>query len=139
VPTGILEAAGASGAKRSLQVWWTGVLGSARQLKSSACMQFMPLPTLMFSGGHSYFIQHLAERFNTTPFYAHACLVPGHVPGKVARFKEHNLWAIEHDSYYTSGQFLYYENTVQAFIAKLEQVAGQVRFYSTGLAHSGRF
>jgi hypothetical protein len=48
-------------------------------------VQFMPLPTLMFSGGHSYFVQHQAAALNSTPFYAHACLVPGHVPAKVCR------------------------------------------------------
>ena len=90
-------------------------------------MQFMPLPTLMFSGGHSYFIQHQAAAFNSTPFYAHACLVPGHVPAKVARFKEHGLWAIEEDAYYTQGQFLYYENTVRTFVRLLEQKSGRVR------------
>ena len=89
-------------------------------------MQFLPLPSLMFSGGHSYFIQLQAAQYNTTPFYAHACLVPGHVPGKVARFKEHNLWAIEDDSYYTEGSFLFYENTVKDFISKLEQSTSQV-------------
>ena len=87
----------------------------------------MPLPTLMFSGGHSHFIQHQADRYNTTPFYAHACLVPGHVPAKVARFKEHGLWAIEPDEYYTRGAFLAYENTVQLFIRKAEERAGKVR------------
>jgi hypothetical protein len=86
----------------------------------------MPLPTLMFSGGHSYFIQHLAAAFNSTPFYAHACLVPGHVPAKVARFKEHNLWALEEDSYYTDGNYIAYENTVRSFIRLLQARAGQV-------------
>ena len=87
----------------------------------------MPLPTLMFAGGHSYFVQHQAAAFNTTPYYAHACLVPGHVPAKVVRFKEHSLWALEDDAYYTKGSFLHYENTVQAFIHMLELKAGQVR------------
>lgn len=90
-------------------------------------LQFLPLPTLMFSGGHSYFVSHLAAQFNTTPFYAHACLVPGHVPAKVARFKEHGLWAIERDDYYTKGNFLLYDNTVQTFIRAAEDKAGQVR------------
>jgi hypothetical protein len=94
----------------------------------------MPLPTLMFSGGHSYFIQHQAAAFNTTPFYAHACLVPGHVPAKVARFKEHGLWAIEDDAYYTEGKYLYYENTVETYIRLLETKAGQVRKHPAHLA-----
>lgn len=87
----------------------------------------MPLPTLLFAGGHSHFIQHTAAAFNTTPFYAHACLVPGHVPGKVARFKEHGLWALEEDAYYERGNYLAYENTVQTFIRLVEAGAGRVR------------
>jgi hypothetical protein len=80
----------------------------------------------MFSGGHTYFVQHQAAQYNTTPFYAHACLVPGHVPAKVARFKEHNLWAIEDDAYYSSGNFLFYENTVRTFIRMAQAKAGRV-------------
>eukprot|EP00892_Ulva_mutabilis_P003418 jgi/Ulvmu1/1448/UM011_0178.1 len=96
---------------------WRVVRAHDKQLK------LLPLPTLMFSGGHSFFVQHQAQRFNSTPFYAHACLVPGHVPAKVVRFKEHGLWAIEDDAYYNEGSFLLYENTVQAFISGLEAKA----------------
>jgi hypothetical protein len=71
-------------------------------------------------------VQHQAAQYNTTPFYAHACLVPGHVPAKVARFKEHNLWAIESDAYYSHGSFLLYENTVRTFVSLLETKAGHV-------------
>lgn len=94
-------------------------------------MQLLPLPALMFAGGHSYFVQHQAARFNTTPFYAHACLVPGHVPAKVTRFREHNLWAVEGDDYYTRGAFLVYDNTVQAFITGLQAKAHRVRHLPT--------
>lgn len=95
-------------------------------LTAHDAVQLMPLPTLMFSGGHSYFIQHQAERYNATPFYAHACLVPGHLPAKVARFKEHGLWAIEDEEYYERGNFLFYENTVRPFVAMLEAKARRV-------------
>ena len=87
----------------------------------------MPLPTLLFAGGHSYFIQHQARHYNTTPYYAHACLVPGHVPAKVARFREHNLWALEPRSYYEEGSYLQYDNTVEAFVRLAEAKAGQAR------------
>lgn len=94
-------------------------------------MQLLPLPALMFAGGHSYFVQHQAARFNTTPFYAHACLVPGHVPAKVTRFREHNLWSVEGADYYTRGAFLVYDNTVQAFITGLQAKAHRVRHLPT--------
>jgi hypothetical protein len=45
---------------------------------------------------------------------------------QVARFKEHGLWAIEEDSYYTEGMFLHYENTVQTFVRLLDEKSGQV-------------
>ena len=49
----------------------------------------------------------------------------------MARFKEHGLWAIEDDAYYTEGMYLHYENTVQAFVRQLDVKAGQVRAHST--------
>jgi len=66
------------------------------------------LPMRLFASGHTYFVERLHEKEKTRrdPFCVHATFQFSQVRGKRQRFREHGLWRIEEDEYYTNGNFI---------------------------------
>jgi hypothetical protein len=72
-------------------------------------VQFALLPMRLFASGHTYFVQRLHERetrLDEQPLCAHATFQFSQVHGKRQRFREHGLWDVEEDDYYTQGNFI---------------------------------
>lgn len=66
------------------------------------------LPMRYFASGHTYFAEqlHKHEGSKQQPFCVHATFQFSQVHGKRQRFREHGLWRIEDDDYYTQGNFI---------------------------------
>ena len=61
------------------------------------------LPTGLFSNGHTFFVSRLAERSGVTPFAVHNTYQYSGTAGKIARFRENGLWAVDDAAYYDVG------------------------------------
>ena len=70
------------------------------------------LPMRLFASGHTYFVErlHEKEKIRRDPFCVHATFQFSQVHGKRQRFREHGLWRIEEDEYYTNGNFIAMSN-----------------------------
>ena len=83
------------------------------------------LPTGLFSNGHTFFVSRLAERSGVTPFAVHNTYQYSGTAGKIARFRENGLWAVDDASYYgvgdkghaTDRKFLLLKYDVPRFLA----------------------
>ena len=62
------------------------------------------LPTGLFSNGHTFFVSRLAEKSGVTPFAVHNTYQYSGTAGKIARFRENGLWAVDDASYYGVGE-----------------------------------
>lgn len=58
------------------------------------------LPTGLFSNGHTFFVSRLAERSGVTPFAVHNTYQYSGTAGKIARFRENGLWAVDDAAYF---------------------------------------
>lgn len=83
-------------------------------------VKVLPLPVLLGANGHTYFLQHLHQQAGLVPYFVHATFQRQELYGKVSRFREHGLWFVEPEDYYTTGNFLSYSNNVGDFITVME-------------------
>ena len=72
------------------------------------CVRLGSLPMRYFASGHTFFVEqlHKHEGESQQPFCVHATFQFSQVHGKRQRFREHGLWLIENDDYYTQGNFI---------------------------------
>jgi hypothetical protein len=120
------------------------------------------LPTGLFSNGHTFFVSRLAERSGVTPFAVHNTYQYSGTAGKIARFRENGLWAVDDAAYYgvgdkghaTDRKFLLLKYDVPRFLAdpkraaatpkggtphahiELDDVPGEPRARRTGVSRS---
>eukprot|EP00850_Spirogloea_muscicola_P000330 SM000001S04732 [mRNA] locus=s1:1888699:1891984:+ [translate_table: standard] len=64
------------------------------------------LPVSLFCNGHVYFVQRIPQRHRLVPYVVHNTFQFHFAPGKIARFREAELWALDPPSYYEEGNFL---------------------------------
>lgn len=58
------------------------------------------LPTGLFSNGHTFFVSRVAERSGVSPFAVHNTYQYSGTAGKIARFRENGLWAVDDAAYF---------------------------------------
>lgn len=77
-------------------------LGDARwrETTSGRGARIALLPTGLFSNGHTFFVSRLAERSGVMPFAVHNTYQYSGVAGKIARFRESGLWAVDDAAYF---------------------------------------
>eukprot|EP00850_Spirogloea_muscicola_P008290 SM000044S15937 [mRNA] locus=s44:107097:110385:+ [translate_table: standard] len=64
------------------------------------------LPVSLFCNGHVYFVQRIPQHHGLVPYVVHNTFQFHFAAGKIARFREAELWALDPPSYYEEGNFL---------------------------------
>ena len=67
---------------------------------SSGAARVALLPTGLFSNGHTFFVSRVAERSGVSPFAVHNTYQYSGTAGKIARFRENGLWAVDDAAYF---------------------------------------
>lgn len=67
------------------------------------------LPPSEFANGHMFFTQQIPQKMGIKPYVVHNTFQFHYSPGKILRFREHGLWLLDPDSFYTEGNFLSFD------------------------------
>jgi hypothetical protein len=73
-------------------------------LAANGSLWLMPLPTGLFCGGHTFFVQQSGQRERC--LNVHVTFTEGGVHGKLWRLREAGLWGLETAAYYNEGRYL---------------------------------
>lgn len=72
----------------------------ASEASASGVARVALLPTGLFSNGHTFFVSRVAERSGVRPFAVHNTYQYSGTAGKIARFRENGLWAVDDAAYF---------------------------------------
>lgn len=73
---------------------------NAAATSASGVARVALLPTGLFSNGHTFFVSRVAERSGVSPFAVHNTYQYSGTAGKIARFRENGLWAVDDAAYF---------------------------------------
>ena len=73
---------------------------AASEASASGVARVALLPTGLFSNGHTFFVSRVAERSGVRPFAVHNTYQYSGTSGKIARFRENGLWAVDDAAYF---------------------------------------
>ncbi|CAI5498703.1 unnamed protein product [Closterium sp. Naga37s-1] len=74
------------------------------------------LPLVLFCNGHVFFEQQMPRRIGVTPYAVHSTFQFHYGAGKIGRFREAGLWALDPPEFYTRGNFLSFDVKLPAWI-----------------------
>ncbi|CAI5979234.1 unnamed protein product [Closterium sp. NIES-64] len=74
------------------------------------------LPLVLFCNGHVFFEQQMPRRIGVTPYAVHSTFQFHYGAGKIGRFREAGLWALDPPEFYTRGNFLSFDVKLPVWI-----------------------